>query len=143
MELVRLRLDAAGRVLSAVSVSFGVISAYITALYFFLRSAPLAMRAAAFTLSTLSLNFGVLIAASVSPLAAGARAGRRVLEQSVNEIDLDALSLAELRDVLMSDVPIGVLIAGGVGGALVLVVYVALFFMTFFMRWERRDATAG
>jgi hypothetical protein len=56
-EILSVRSDLAGLVVSVVSVSFGMISAYIAGLWLFLREAPVALRLLAFVLLTSGLLF--------------------------------------------------------------------------------------
>jgi hypothetical protein len=55
-EILAMRIGLTGLIISVVSVSFGMISAYIAGLWLFLRKAPLSLRAIAFGL----LSFGLL-----------------------------------------------------------------------------------
>ncbi len=59
-ELLQISMSAAGTLLSVFSLFFGIVSAYIVALYFFLHQAPAALKLLAFLL--LSLAFLVLAA---------------------------------------------------------------------------------
>ncbi len=56
-EILSLRNELTGLVLTVVSVSFGMISAYIAGLWLFLREAPLALRLLAFVLLSCGLAF--------------------------------------------------------------------------------------
>ena len=56
-EILSVRSDLAGLVVSVVSVSFGMISAYIAGLWLFLREAPIALRILSFVLLTSGLLF--------------------------------------------------------------------------------------
>jgi hypothetical protein len=56
-EILSIRNELTGLVVSVVSVSFGMISAYIAGLWLFLREAPLALRLLAFLLLTCGLAF--------------------------------------------------------------------------------------
>jgi hypothetical protein len=56
-EILSVRSDLAGLVVSVVSVSFGMISAYIAGLWLFLREAPVSLRLLAFVLLTSGLLF--------------------------------------------------------------------------------------
>lgn len=136
LDLAQLRVDASATVLSAVSVSFGFISAYITALYFFLHSAPLIMRAAAFALLTLGLNFVILIAVSLARVAGGILTGGALSELSLSEINSSSIVIEDLIALVIKDTPISHLIAWSIGVALVIAVYIGLFYMTFVMKWR-------
>jgi hypothetical protein len=55
-EILAIRIGITGLIISVVSVSFGMISAYIAGLWLFLKRAPLTLRVLAFAL----LSFGLL-----------------------------------------------------------------------------------
>ena len=56
-EILSIRNELTGLVVSVVSVSFGMISAYIAGLWLFLREAPVSLRLLAFALLTCGLAF--------------------------------------------------------------------------------------
>lgn len=56
-EILSIRNELTGIVVSVVSVSFGMISAYIVGLWLFLKDAPLSLRAIAFLLLSSGLAF--------------------------------------------------------------------------------------
>ena len=56
-EILSVRSDLAGLAVSVVSVSFGMISAYIAGLWLFLREAPISLRLLTFLLLTCGLLF--------------------------------------------------------------------------------------
>jgi hypothetical protein len=56
-DILSIRNELTGLVISVVSVSFGMISAYIAGLWLFLREAPVALRLLAFALLSCGLAF--------------------------------------------------------------------------------------
>lgn len=56
-EILSIRSELTGLVISVVSVSFGMISAYIAGLWLFLREAPISLRILAFVLLSAGLAF--------------------------------------------------------------------------------------
>lgn len=56
-EILAMRIGLTGLIISIVSVSFGMISAYIAGLWLFLKRAPAALRTLAFTLLSIGLAF--------------------------------------------------------------------------------------
>ena len=56
-EILSIRNDLTGLVVSVVSVSFGMISAYIAGLWLFLRDAPISLRFLAFALLSCGMAF--------------------------------------------------------------------------------------
>lgn len=68
-EILSIRNDLTGRIVSVVSVSFGTISAHIAGLWLFLREAPVSVRLPAFFLLACTLYEAAAILGS---LASGA-----------------------------------------------------------------------
>lgn len=56
-EILSIRNDLTELIISVVSVSFGMISAYIVGLWLFLKDAPLGLRLLAFLLLSFGLAF--------------------------------------------------------------------------------------
>jgi hypothetical protein len=121
-------LALSGIAFSGVSVFFTLFSAYIVALFFFLRDSPLAMRVIVFLFLTLAFLYLGLLAngmsnhamglhkaladlAATKPLTAG---GRALLEGGDSNMNLRWMNVA------------------GLG-----VTYLGLMYLTFFYRWER------
>lgn len=118
-----LRNEVTGLIVSIVSVSFGMISAYIVGLWLFLRRVPLLLRAIAFSMLSCGLAFmgGMLVGTD--------RAWAKV-EIKSSEIPnfggwrpdfLMGLSLYEIGALL--------------GFISFTTIYVALAYMTFFYKW--------
>lgn len=56
-EILAMRIGLTGLIISIVSVSFGMISAYIAGLWLFLKHAPVSLRTLAFALLSIGLAF--------------------------------------------------------------------------------------
>ncbi len=132
-DVLALRVDAAAVILSAISVSFGFISAHITGLYFFLHRAPLLLRLAAFVLLSLSLMFVVLIAMGVRPLAGGIVTGSQ-LDSSLRDLVNREVSSTAMVQALTSELPLIYVIGWSLGVTLAASVYMALAYLTFIHR---------
>ena len=70
-EILAIRNDVTGLVVSVVSVSFGMISAYIAGLWLFLREAPISLRLLAFGLLSCGLAFMGALTAGLNGLLIG------------------------------------------------------------------------
>jgi hypothetical protein len=120
-------------VISIFSTLFGLISAYITGLYFFLRRAPLALKLLAFFLLSIGLVFLGGAAVTQQRLQVGLLAAWAKLPSPAIAVD----------SVLRNPLPVS-LSAGWtfydlgvtVGWLTALCVYLALAYMTFTYRWR-------
>lgn len=130
-EILSIRNELTGLVLSVVSISFGMISAYIVGLWLFLRDAPLGLRLLTFFLLSCGLAFMGVLTSGLNGLLVGTeRAWSKLASNSVGIPSfgaerpdiLQGLSLYEASAVL--------------GCAAFVAIYVALFFFTFFYRWQ-------
>jgi hypothetical protein len=123
-------------VIGVFSMFFAITSAYIAGLFFFLGRAPLALRVLAFFLLSIGLVF----------LAGSALIQQRVQEElfaAWARLPSPAISGEALRNPLPFHLPRGLSLqdAGvAVGWVTALGVYLALAYLTFFYRWERRSA---
>jgi hypothetical protein len=129
-EILSIRNELTGLVLSVVSVSFGMISAYIVGLWLFLRSAPFGLRAVSFLLLSSGLAFMGVVTGGLNALLLGTERAWSKLGTTSVEIasfggerpdSLQGLSLYEASAAL--------------GCAAFAAIYLALFFFTFFYRW--------
>jgi hypothetical protein len=136
LELLQLRVNAANVVLTAASVCFGFISAYITGLFFFLYKSPLVLRATAFMLLTFALLFVVLIAVGVSPLAGGMIAGGNPLDGTITDLVKSSVGAEQIANLVLSELPLIYVIGFLLATVLAASVYLALLYMTFFYRWQ-------
>ena len=85
-EILSVRSDLAGLVISVVSVSFGMISAYIAGLWLFLREAPISLRLLAFFLLTSGLLFMAAFTWGVNDLLIGTDRAWSKLSERATEI---------------------------------------------------------
>lgn len=134
-EILSIRNDVTGLVISVVSVSFGMISAYIAGLWLFLREAPFALRLLAFGLLSCGLAFMGALTAGLNGLLIGTDHAWAKLSTRASDIDsfgdarppwLHGLSLYEASAAL------GALAFGAI--------YLALAYLTFVYKWPGATA---
>jgi hypothetical protein len=135
-EILAIRNELTGLVVSVVSVSFGMISAYIAGLWLFLREAPISLRLLAFALLTGGLAFMGALTLGLNDLLVGTdHAWAKLGSHSTDIADfgnshpqwLHGLSLYEASAAL------GALAFGAI--------YVSLAYLTFVYKWP--GTTAG
>ncbi len=130
-DLLALAVDNTDALVQLVSTAFGVVSAYIAGLFFFLNRAPLALRLAAYALLSVSLAFLGLVALGIYGIIVGADAAWRALPETASGVT----SLGGERPAPL--LGLSVYEAGAALGATAFAsVYLALGYMTFFYRWE-------
>jgi hypothetical protein len=135
-EILSIRNELTGLVVSVVSVSFGMISAYIAGLWLFLREAPISLRLLAFLLLSCGLAFMGALTWGLNDLLVGTDRAWLKLTSPASEIRgfgdarpewLNGFTLYE------ASVFLGTLAFGAI--------YVSLAYLTFVYRWP--GATAG
>lgn len=135
-EILSIRNELTGLVVSVVSVSFGMISAYIAGLWLFLREAPISLRLLAFTLLSCGLAFMGALTIGLNELLIGTDHAWSKLTTPATEISgfgnarpdwLHGFTLYEASALL------GSLAFGAI--------YVSLAYLTFIYRWP--GSTAG
>ncbi len=126
---IRNELTALG--VSVVSVSFGLISAYIVGLWLFLRRAPFVLRFLSFALLTCGLAFMGALTGGLNGLLLGTE--RAWLKLPATSVEIASFG-GERPDFLLG---LSLYEASAVlGGAAFGAIYVALFYLTFFYRWS-------
>lgn len=135
-EILSIRNELTELVISVVSVSFGMISAYIAGLWLFLRKAPIFLRLLAFGLLSFGLAFMGTLTIGLNELLLGTERAWQKLSSRASEIPgfgdvrpdwLYGLSLFE---------------ASGCLGALAFgAIYLSLAYLTFLYAWP--GTTAG
>lgn len=135
-EILSIRNELTGLVVSVVSVSFGMISAYIAGLWLFLREAPFSLRLLAFILLTCGLVFMGSLSWGLNDLLIGTDHAWAKLAGPATEISgfgdqrpswLQGFTLYE------ASVSLGTVAFGAI--------YVSLAYLTFIYKWP--GATAG
>ena len=121
-----------GLIISVVSVSFGMISAYIVGLWLFLKDAPLALRLIAFSLLTFGLMFMGMLAWGLHELFLGTQRAWNKLPASVTEI---RVFFDEGPDYLygLSIYEVG----AGLGFLVFGAIYLAVAYVSFLYRWPQ------
>lgn len=128
--VIAARFDAVTFILALFSAFFTIVSAYIAGLYFFLARAPLPLKMLAFFILTMSFMFLGGLAFGISDLIEVVisnwdRANIPVAErEAVRQWIFDRAGNFELYYV-------GAILGWGVG----FLVYLSLFYLTFFYRW--------
>ncbi|MBY0559435.1 hypothetical protein [Hyphomicrobium sp.] len=135
-DILSIRNELTGLVVSVVSVSFGMISAYIAGLWLFLREAPISLRLLAFTLLSCGLAFMGALTWGLNDLLVGTDRAWAKLISPASDIPgfgnarppwLHGLTLYEAAALLGS-------FAFGA-------IYISLAYLTFVYRWP--GSTAG
>ncbi len=133
-EILLIRGGLTGLVISIVSVSFGMISAYIAGLWLFLRRAPTSLRFIAFSLLTFGLVFMGAVAWGLHALLLGTdRAWTRLGEKATRISDFGGDRPAYLQGLSLYEV------SAALGLVAFVSIYLALAYMTFVYRWPTKD----
>jgi hypothetical protein len=132
-EILSIRNELTGIVVSVVSVSFGMVSAYIVGLWLFLKDAPISLRTIAFVLLSSGLAFMGGLTWGVHELMLGTdRAWHTLSSNSVGISSFGGERPEQLQGLTLYEA--AVLLGAGAFG----LIYLALGYLTFFHRW--RDA---
>ena len=133
-EILSIRNELTGLVISVVSVSFGMISAYIVGLWLFLKNAPLILRLLAFLLMSCGLAFMGVLTGGLNALLLGTeRAWSKLGTTSVGIPSLGSERPEFLYGLSMYEA------SAALGCIAFLAIYIALFFITFFYRWPEDE----
>lgn len=136
-DILTVRNDLTGIVISVVSVSFGMISAYIAGLWLFLKRAPLGLRLLAFVMLSMGLAFMGALTAGVNDLMAGTeRAWQKLPEKATGIAGFGSEAPSWLHGFTLYDA------AAALGGLSFFGIYLALFYLTFLYRWPSEERGA-
>jgi hypothetical protein len=130
-EILSVRNEVTAIVVSVAGFSFTMISAYIAALWLFLKDAPFALRALAFLLLSCGLAFMGALTTGLNGLLLGT-------ETAWSKISKPATGLPGFGNAT-PDFLMGFTMyeaAALLGTVAFAAIYVALFFLTFFYRWS-------
>lgn len=130
-EILQSLFDAIDAVLVVFSTFFAIVSGYVAALYFFLARAPIILRMMAFALLSIGLVFLGGTATVIQKLQEGLFSAWDRLERPIVPLQDLRNPVPGLHVAGFSQQEIGV----GIGWAVALAVYVALFYLTFLYRW--------
>ncbi len=128
-DILSVRNELTDMVISIVSVSFGMVSAYIVGLWLFLKRAPLILRALSFIVFSFGLAFMGALTIGIHELLLGTERAWSKLAKTATEIPgfgsapIEALGLTQYEA------------AACLGAIAFLAIYVALFVLTFLYRW--------
>ncbi|MGI9411379.1 MAG: hypothetical protein ACR2OV_14965, partial [Hyphomicrobiaceae bacterium] len=129
-EILVIRGGTTGLIISIVSVSFGMISAYIVGLWLFIRKVPLFLRLVAFALLTSALAFMGGITWGLHELLLGTDRAWAKLDNITSGIpNFGGNRLEQLLDLSLYEV------FAGLGFVAFVAIYFALAYMTFVYRW--------
>ncbi len=137
-EILSIRNELTGLVLTVVSVSFGMISAYIVGLWLFLKDCPLLLRCTAFALLSCGLAFMGGVTAGLNALLLGTeRAWGGISKPATGIASFGAERPDYLLGLSLYD------LSAAIGGLAFLTIYLALFFLTFAAkRWKSSHCDA-
>jgi len=139
-EILSIRNELTDIVVSVVSVSFGMISAYIVGLWLFLRRAPFLLRGLSFLVFSCGLAFMGVLTIGLHELLLGTdRAWSKLGTTAVEIPGFGSARLEELNGLTQYEA------AAALGAVSFLAIYLALFFLTFVYRWpaEREGLREG
>lgn len=132
-EILSIRGDTAALVVSVVSVSFAMISAYIAALWLFLKDAPLTLRILSFVLLSCGLAFMGALTSGLNEILLGTeRAWKALGENSVGIPGFGSEAPSYLYGLTMYEA------AAATGLIAFVSIYLTLFYLTFFYRWPQK-----
>ena len=130
-EILSIRNELTALVISVVSVSFGMISAYVVGLWLFLKDAPLALRSLAFALLSCGLAFMGVVTAGLNGLLVGTeRAWSKLATTSVGIASFGGERPEALHGLSLYEA------SAALGGLAFGAIYLALVYFTFFYRWD-------
>lgn len=129
-DILSVRNDLTALVVSVFSVSFGIVSGYIAALWLFLKNAPFLLRFLAFTLLSFGLAFLGALTVGLHEILLGTERAWSKLTLTATEIPgfgnerpdwLHGFTMYEAAALL--------------GAMAFFAIYLALFYLTFCYRW--------
>jgi hypothetical protein len=133
-DILSVRNDLTDIVIAVVSVSFGMVSAYIVGLWLFLKRAPLILRTLSFIVFSFGLAFMGALTIGVHELMLGTERAWSKLGKTATDIPgfgsapIEALGLTQYEA------------AACLGALAFLAIYIALFFLTYLYRWPDEKA---
>jgi hypothetical protein len=134
-ELLQISISAASTLLEIISLFFGLVSAYIVALYLFLYGAPITLRLLAFLLVTLAFIFIAAMGWNLQYLGEGIHHAWAALSHKTTGLTTLGPPFI-VRTIFIDGQFLTAWIAWGVGFS----VYLMLAYLTFFFRWPERAA---
>lgn len=132
-ELLQITVSVAGTLLSVFSVFFGIVSAYVVALYLFLHQAPLPLRLLAFFLLTMAFVVIAAMGWHMQYLSEGIHVAWTALKTKAT--GMSSLGPPTIARTLLVD---GRVFTAWTAWSLYGIVYVLLAYLTFIYRWPHR-----
>ncbi|WP_244534685.1 hypothetical protein [Hyphomicrobium sp. CS1GBMeth3] len=130
-EILSIRNELTALIVSVVSVSFGMISAYIVGLWLFLKDAPLGLRVLALLLLSFGLAFMGVMTGGLHGLMLGTeRAWSKLATPSTEIVSFGGERPEYLHGFSLYEA------SAALGCIAFAAIWVALFFFTFFYRWS-------
>ncbi len=146
-ELLQLSFQTNDAMMAVFSMFFGIVSAYLAGLYFFLHASPRPIRVLAFGLLTVAFLFLGQTMAGIETRAQGIIAAWRKIENPITGIEeLGQLAVPLPLKMIMHEQSLASLsydgfTAGSITGWIVAFsVYLALAYLTFLYRWPYAKA---
>ncbi len=134
-EILTLRLAMADSILAIFSMFFGMVSAYVAGLYFFLYRAPVLLKMTAFVLLSLGLLFLALLTIGIKLFGDGVLESWKQIKEPTAPLDY-LNGTIELNSISLDFYTVSV----GFGCVVGFFVYFALFFLTFGYNWSHDRA---
>lgn len=129
-EVLSVRNEVTAIVVSVAGFSFTMISAYIAALWFFLKDAPLALRSLAFVMLTCGLSFMGAMSAGLNDLLLATETAWAKLGNTATGLPGFGNERPDfLAGFTMYEA------AAGLGTIVFVLIYLALFYLTFIYNW--------
>ncbi|MBR2534787.1 MAG: hypothetical protein IKE66_01820 [Hyphomicrobium sp.] len=129
-EILGVRNDVTAIVVSVTGFSFTMISAYIAALWFFLKDAPFALRALSFVLLTCGLAFMGAMSAGLNGLLLATETAWSKLGKTATELP----GFGSERPDFLAGFTMYEAVAF-LGTSVFVLIYIALFYLTFVYDW--------
>jgi hypothetical protein len=135
-EILAMRIGLTGLIISIVSVSFGMISAYIAGLWLFLKRAPLSLRTLAFGLLSIGLFFMGFLTWGLHELMLGTdRAWAKLPQNSMGIASFGGERPDYLFGLTLYQ------FGAFIGFVAFVAIYLALGYLTYLYRWEPAEDT--
>ncbi len=134
-ELYGMLTEGLDIILAIISIYFSILSAYIAALFYFLRHSPFTLKLAAFAVLSGALAFIGMVIIGVERLIASVLYALRERAPIYDAPQLTLYMGVDLNELAQMAYPLAV----AAGWALAVLLYTALFYLTFVHRWPPKN----